>query len=451
MRFDTPATTNPIDQLKVVGQPTDRIDGPLKTTGTAPYAYERHDAVPNPAYGYVVGAAIAKGRIASHRSVRGAKAAPGVLADRHRGQCRQARQGRATTPRNCSAAPRSSTITRRSPWWSPRPSSRRAPPRSWCGSTMSAPTGAFDLAAGKDAAAKPTERLRRPAGYRRRRLRRRIRRRAGQARRDLHHARPGPRDDGAARVDRAPGSGDKLTLWTSNQMVDWGAGDVAKTLGIPKEKVRLVSPFIGGGFGGKLFVRADALLAALGARAAGRPVKVALHAAADVQQHDAPAGDDPAHPHRRRRATARSPPSRHESWSGDLPGGKPETAVQPDAPALCRRQPHDGDAAGRARPARGQCHARARRGAGHDGAGDRHGRDGREARPGSGRVPHPQRHPGRSREARAAVLAAPAGRVPAHRRRALRLEQAQRRSPARCATGAGWSAWAWPRRSATTC
>jgi xanthine dehydrogenase YagR molybdenum-binding subunit len=64
MKFDTPATTNPIDQLKVVGQPVDRIDGPLKTTGTAPYAYERHDVAPNQAYGYVVGSAIAKGRIA---------------------------------------------------------------------------------------------------------------------------------------------------------------------------------------------------------------------------------------------------------------------------------------------------------------------------------------------------------------------------------------------------
>ena len=30
MKFDTPATTNPIDQLKVVGKPTDRIDGPLQ-------------------------------------------------------------------------------------------------------------------------------------------------------------------------------------------------------------------------------------------------------------------------------------------------------------------------------------------------------------------------------------------------------------------------------------
>ena len=80
-------------------------------------------------------------------------------------------------------------------------------------------------------------------------------------------------------------NGDKLTLWTSNQMIDWSTGDMATTLGIPKENVRLISPYIGGGFGGKLFLRADALLAALGARAAGRPVKVALTRPADVQQY----------------------------------------------------------------------------------------------------------------------------------------------------------------------
>src|SRR6266850_1172919 len=79
MRFDAPATTNPIDQLKVIGKPADRIDGPLKTTGTAPYAYERHDAEPNAAYGAVVGAAIAKGRIASI-DLTAARAAAGVLA-----------------------------------------------------------------------------------------------------------------------------------------------------------------------------------------------------------------------------------------------------------------------------------------------------------------------------------------------------------------------------------
>src|SRR3954469_5019149 len=79
MKFDTPAGNNPIDQLKVVGKPTDRIDGPRKTTGTAPYAYEQHDAAPNAAYGYIVGSAIAKG-INLPMDVARAGAAPGELA-----------------------------------------------------------------------------------------------------------------------------------------------------------------------------------------------------------------------------------------------------------------------------------------------------------------------------------------------------------------------------------
>ena len=122
-------------------------------------------------------------------------------------------------------------------------------------------------------------------------------------------------------------AGDKLTLWTSNQMIDWTTGDVAKTLGIPKANVRLMSPFIGGGFGGKLFLRADALLAALGARAAGRPVKVALprplmfnnttHRPATIQRIRIGATKDG-------QITAIG----HESWSGNLPDGSPEFAVQ---------------------------------------------------------------------------------------------------------------------------
>src|SRR4051812_9148868 len=79
MKFETPGTTNPIDQLKVVGRPTNRIDGPLKTTGHAPYAYEHHDVAPNQPYGYVVGSAIAKGSIARLDASR-AEQAPGVLA-----------------------------------------------------------------------------------------------------------------------------------------------------------------------------------------------------------------------------------------------------------------------------------------------------------------------------------------------------------------------------------
>jgi xanthine dehydrogenase YagR molybdenum-binding subunit len=55
VKFDTPAGRNPIDQLKVIGQPADRVEGPLKTTGTATYAYEQNGSAPNLAYGYVIG------------------------------------------------------------------------------------------------------------------------------------------------------------------------------------------------------------------------------------------------------------------------------------------------------------------------------------------------------------------------------------------------------------
>jgi xanthine dehydrogenase YagR molybdenum-binding subunit len=121
-------------------------------------------------------------------------------------------------------------------------------------------------------------------------------------------------------------NGDELTVWTSNQMVDWGRSDLALTLGIPKHKVRLVSPFVGGGFGGKLFLRSDVVLAALGARAARRPVKLALqralvinnttHRPATIQRVRIGATRDG-------RITAIG----HESWSGDLPQGKPDGAV----------------------------------------------------------------------------------------------------------------------------
>ncbi len=78
MKFDTPAINNPIDRMKVVGQPIPRIDGQEKTTGRAMYAYEWHDPNIPYAYGYPVGASIAKGRIRSI-STDAAKRSPGVL------------------------------------------------------------------------------------------------------------------------------------------------------------------------------------------------------------------------------------------------------------------------------------------------------------------------------------------------------------------------------------
>src|SRR3982751_5523390 len=79
MKFDKAATATPIDQGRTIGKPTPRIDGPFKTTGTAPYAYERNDVAPNAAYGQGVTSGVAKGRIGAS-DIAAARSAPGDFA-----------------------------------------------------------------------------------------------------------------------------------------------------------------------------------------------------------------------------------------------------------------------------------------------------------------------------------------------------------------------------------
>jgi xanthine dehydrogenase YagR molybdenum-binding subunit len=322
MKFETPATTNPIDQLKVVGQPVSRIDGPLKTTGTAPYAYERHDVVANQAYGYVVGAAIGKGRIAG-MDLSQANAAPGVLAivtadnagklDKSKlntakllggPEIQHYHQAIAVVVAETFEQARAAAALIRVDYVREQGAFDLA---SLLGTAKPGPItgGPGDTAVGDFASAFAAAPVRLDARY---------------STPDEAHAMMEPHATIAA------WQGDKLTLWTSNQMIAWNKAEIATTLGIPKENVRVDSPFIGGGFGGKLFPRADALLAALGARAAQRPVKVALqrplmfnnttHRPATIQRIRIGATPDG-------RITAIG----HESWSGDLPGGKADGAV----------------------------------------------------------------------------------------------------------------------------
>jgi len=70
--------------------------------------------------------------------------------------------------------------------------------------------------------------------------------------------------------------GDALTLWEHSQWLDGMARTYAEWFGIPFEKVRLISPYIGGGFGSKAMALAHGAIAALAARQLGRPVKLAL-------------------------------------------------------------------------------------------------------------------------------------------------------------------------------
>ncbi len=320
MKFDIPATTNPIDQLKVIGQALNRIDGPLKTSGKAPYAYERHDMVPHAAYGFVVGAGIAKGRIAS-MDLSAAEAAPGVIHIVTARNAGRLGKGKMNTAKLLGGPEiqhyhQAVALVVADTFEQARAAAQLVR------ITYTEARGAYDLAAARPGALKPKSDDPDTAvgDFSGAFAQAPVQLDATYTTPDQSHAMMEPH------ATTAVWEGDKLTVWTANQMVAWGVGDLARTLGIPKDKVRLVSPFIGGGFGGKLFLRADVLLAALGARAAKRPVKVALqrplmfnnttHRPATIQRIRIGAGRDG-------RITAIA----HESWSGDLPGGQPETAV----------------------------------------------------------------------------------------------------------------------------
>jgi xanthine dehydrogenase YagR molybdenum-binding subunit len=67
-----------------------------------------------------------------------------------------------------------------------------------------------------------------------------------------------------------------LTLYDSTQGASSDRDTIAAALGLPPDRVRVVSPHVGGGFGSKGTTRPNAILAALAAKAAGRPAKVAL-------------------------------------------------------------------------------------------------------------------------------------------------------------------------------
>lgn len=69
-------------------------------------------------------------------------------------------------------------------------------------------------------------------------------------------------------------AGDRLTLWTNTQAPHTQRQEVARTLGIPKRNIRIVSPYMGGGFGSKLVMDMKLPIAAVLSRLTARPVHI---------------------------------------------------------------------------------------------------------------------------------------------------------------------------------
>ncbi len=274
MKFDTPAGATPIDNLTVVGRAHTRVEGPLKTTGTARYAAEHHDAAPGAAYGYILGAAIGKGRIDRIDSAA-ARAAPGVHAIVTYENSGPVGKGEfyvqrvlagpmvdhyhqavavvvADTFEQARAAAGLIRVSYargngRFDLAAQKPSTPIAPKEAFGGPTE-VTVGAFATAFAS-APVKVDETYTVP---------------------DQAHAMMEPHAT-IARWD-----GDQLTCWTSVQAMNWGCRDLGLIIGTPKENIRLHSAFIGGGFGGKGTTQSDLALAAIAARVSARPVKLVL-------------------------------------------------------------------------------------------------------------------------------------------------------------------------------
>lgn len=70
--------------------------------------------------------------------------------------------------------------------------------------------------------------------------------------------------------------GENVTLYESTQGVVNHRTVMSEVLGVPRENVRVISRFIGSGFGGKLFPWPQSTLAAVSARKLNRPVKISV-------------------------------------------------------------------------------------------------------------------------------------------------------------------------------
>ncbi|WP_331376042.1 xanthine dehydrogenase family protein molybdopterin-binding subunit [Sinorhizobium chiapasense] len=279
----TPGNRSSETSNGLIGQPIARIDGPLKVTGRATYAYEH--AVNEAAYGYILGAAIAKGRIVEIDTAK-AERAPGVLhVMTYRNAPAQPEFGPAVTPTVPEVFTRARPVLN-----SDRVRFYDEPVALIVAETFEAARaaaglirvryeegrGAFDLPARLSDAYTPR---RTNAGFE-----------TDSAIGDFDSAFAAApvKVDATYRTPYehhnpmephatlAVWSGDEVTIHTSAQTLANFQAGLASTLGIPRERIRIVSPYIGGGFGSKLIVHADTVLAALAARVLRRPVKVAL-------------------------------------------------------------------------------------------------------------------------------------------------------------------------------
>jgi xanthine dehydrogenase YagR molybdenum-binding subunit len=273
MDMNAPIGHTPLDDRPngLVGQPLDRVDGALKVTGRAPYAYE-YEGAGATTYGYILEAPIGKGRIAA-LDVRAAETAPGVrLVMTYKNAPRLSPRSEKTVPELQDDAigfygqPVALVVAdsfeqaRAATYLITAQYARDPAPYELKTQLASAITpkgahGPADTETGDFEIAFAAAPVKIDAVY---------------TTPHQIHAMMEPH------ATMAEWQGDALILHTSNQMLNQGQGTIGATFNMSPDKVRLISRYIGGGFGNKLGVYPDAILSAMAAKMLNRRVKVAL-------------------------------------------------------------------------------------------------------------------------------------------------------------------------------
>lgn len=274
MKLHGSVGNTPLDAFPdLVGAPLDRVDGPAKVTGTARYSYEV--PVNAPTYGYVVPAGIASGRIAEIDAAT-ARQAPGVLLvmTHHEAPQQGAGEHRKAAPQMTGPEIRSFgqpiAVVVAETFEQARAAAHMVRVRYEPGAVQ-ADLNAGASHAGTPQASSPEQTPDSAVGEFAQAFA------AAPVQVDSLYSTP-PQSHAAMEPHAtiAFWNGPKLTVHNANQMVSQSQAVIAHTLQMPKEDVQLISTFVGGGFGAKLWVAPDCILAAMASRAVGRPVKLAL-------------------------------------------------------------------------------------------------------------------------------------------------------------------------------
>ncbi|HEX3291800.1 MAG TPA: xanthine dehydrogenase family protein molybdopterin-binding subunit [Gaiella sp.] len=247
-------------ELDVVGKPATRLDGPVRTSGAAHYTVDV--ALPGMLHALILRAHVARARLTG-LDVEAARATPGVRA--------------VLGPGDATAMGGDPVLTDE-PGWAGAPIAAVAadtPDAAAAGLAALAPAyetlAPLEVDGGLEEqrfTEEPRETVRGDpdAGLA-----------AADARIELtcetpaHVQSPLEPHAAVARWD-----GDSLTAWVSTQGMFDARRELARRFGLLTEQVRVISEFIGGGFGAKQGAGVEALLAAELARATGRPVRLAL-------------------------------------------------------------------------------------------------------------------------------------------------------------------------------